>query len=385
MPVNGRDRIVTALFENNKAAEFYISDPDEESLINNIYVGHVSKVIKEAGGAFVRFADKTEGFLPLGRSKNAIYKNKKNTDEIKAEDELLVLVETDALKTKLHGLTAEIKLTGKYLVITTGFTGFNYSKKLSKEEKERLSEELSKFETEYGFIVRTQSRDADIKDVIREAQKLSERLSDIVRYGVSRPAGTCLYSSDEIWGEKLKQIKSDCLEAIVTDDINVYDMLMKSDTIPDGDREKIKFYDDQMVSLYRLNNMEAILDSATQKKVWLKSGGSLIIEQTEAFVCIDVNTSKNIKKNRADELFLEINIEAACEVLRQIRLRQLSGTILIDFINMNEKSSYEELLETVREIVKRDPSEVNVIDITKLGIMEMTRKKRGKSLKEQLA
>ena len=139
-----------------------------------------------------------------------------------------------------------------------------------------------------------------------------------------------------------------------------------------------------MVSLYRLYNFSTIIDRALDKKVMMKSGAYLVIEQTEAFVSIDVNSGKKVNKKKDDEYIYKINLEAAGEAARQIRLRQLSGTILIDFINMKKSIFKEKLIETMKEHVKYDPVSTEVIDMTALGIMELTRKKRGRSLKEQL-
>ena len=389
MPVNGVEKRVTVLFENKEAVEMYVSDLQTECLLNNIYLGHVTKLHTGASGAFVRFDGRQEGFLPSGRIKNPVFKNSKKTDELRPEDELLVRVENEAVKTKLPGLSAELVLTGNYLVIDNSFSGLHFSRKLTETEKNRLYGWLSDTEQPFGFIVRTAAANASEEAVRAEARLLSEKLYRICRYGVSRPAGTCVYRADPLWAEQFRCLALTDAEAeTVTDDAEVFEQLQETAEREGADmagtRQGIRFYSDSMLRLYRLYNLSSLLEKALSDRIWLKSGASLVIEQTEAFVCIDVNSAKSDRKKPREELFLEINLEAAKEAARQIRLRQLSGTILIDFINMKSREDRERLLQEMRSCTERDPAAVSVIDITPLGIMELTRKKRSRSLKEQL-
>lgn len=385
---NGEGRAVV-LYEEEEAVELYLTDPSESSLLNNIYLGHVAKVIAQAGGAFVRFQQGEEGFLPFGKIRQAVYKNKKKDQEICPEDELLVRVDTDALKTKKTGLSAELTINGKFLVISNGFHGIHFSKKLNAEEKEKIADFLKNANGQFGFIVRTSAVRAEEKELTDEAAALEEKLEKIIQYGVSRPWGTCLYRSPSIWMEKFHQLNLETGDQLVTDDPQVYEAALEEMKEAGKERlehlKQVRFYEDKQLPLYRLYNLSTLLSRASEKKVWLKSGASIIIEQTEAFVCIDVNSSKAIQKKVSEEEFLKINLEAATEIARQIRLRRLSGTILIDFINMKKEESEKRLLTEFRRLTQRDHSSVKVVDITPLGIMELSRRKRGPSLQEQIA
>ncbi len=431
MPVNGRRRLVTVLYENGAAVECSLEDPERPSLAGRIYVGHVTRVLPSSGGVFVRFDGQQEGYLPKGRIRGPVFCGVKKKPEIRPEDELLVQVETDALKTKQAGLTTELRLTGKYLVAVSGFHGLNFSKKLTKEDKNRLYELLSPKESTCGmpsceeafvdvssraeqsgkirqkdqpcgFVVRTAAVSAGENELLSEMEALSEKMRQILTFGVTRPAGTCLHTANPVWMEPFRRLNLTEPEvSVVTDDPDIHQNLTElaarqypelaqktrrwdgTEEYTEAFRQKVRLYEDPALKLFRLYNLSAELDAALQEKVWLKSGASLIIQQTEAFVCIDVNSSKMTRKKEQEEAFLEINREAAKEAARQIRLRQLSGTILIDFINMKSPESKALLIREMEAWMRRDPATVNVVDITPLGIMEITRQKRARSLAEQ--
>ena len=146
----------------------------------------------------------------------------------------------------------------------------------------------------------------------------------------------------------------------------------------------ISVYEDSLLPLYKLYRLETIFSEALQEKVWLKSGGFLVIQQTDAFVAIDVNSGKYSSKKQPQEIYKKINLEAAEEIVHQLRLRNLSGMILVDFINMKKEEDQKELLDTLAQLSASDPAELTVIDMTALGIVEMTRKKTRKPLAEQL-
>ncbi len=382
MPFDDRKGIVTVYYEDEIPAEIYIEASGSKEMLNNIYVGHVTKILQNTG-AFVRIDDKNEGFLPLSKFKYAINKNALKNRELKAEDEILVMVEAEAVKTKNPVLTTELKISGKYFVISSAFKGSVFSHKLGSKEKEHITQIISAVKLEYGLIVRTIAGEAEADELIDEANRLSEALDKIIRYGISRTNGTCLYKADDKKIEKLKSLKSENTKAIVTDNEDIYESLMQSDA-DEVIKEKIRIYDDEQLRLFRLYNFSTILERSLDKKVILKSGAYLIIEQTEAFVCIDVNSGKKTNKRRDENYIYQVNLEAAKEAARQIRLRQLSGTILIDFINMKKETLRQQLIEEFKSFIRRDNISTEVIDITKLGIMEVTRRKRGRSLIEQM-
>lgn len=229
----------------------------------------------------------------------------------------------------------------------------------------------------FGFILRTNSGEAAFADVLEEAKKLSGQYVTLKDRAAYLKPFTLMYEPLPAYVEALKNLRLSDLEEIVTDDAQIY-ALMKQHTSA-ALTGQIRLYEDKLLPLDKLYSLETILTQALQKKVWLKSGGYLVIEQTEALTVIDVNSGKMVKKKEA---FLKTNLEAAEELVRQISLRNLSGMILVDFINMKEKKDEEQLIAALKKHLRSDSSGTVYIDMTKLGLVELTRKKNGKTLQE---
>ena len=203
---------------------------------------------------------------------------------------------------------------------------------------------------------------ADVK--ITGKKQLTE---EIKRIGVTRTACTCLYMSDRIWSRIAAREGEKSFDRIVTD------VAQAASDIPSA-----VSYEDTMLKLYKLYNLSTLIDRCTDKKVWLDSGGYLFIEKTEAFYSIDVNSGKSAAKTGDGRL--KFNMEAGKTALEQIRLRQLSGMILIDFINMDTDDEKKQLIEYMKKLALKDPVHTEIVDITPLGIMEITRRRIGRSL-----
>ena len=174
------------------------------------------------------------------------------------------------------------------------------------------------------------------------------------------------------------------LEEIVTDDREIYTQICGEHTREKDGKVPVRLYEDKLLPLSKLYRLEKSLEEALDRKVWLRSGGFLVIEQTEAFVSIDVNSGKFSDKKNTRETFRKINLEAAREIAFQLRLRNLSGIILIDFINMEDEEDKKELLRVLQGYLKKDPVKAAVVDMTPLNIVEVTRKKVEKSLEEEM-
>ena len=185
--------------------------------------------------------------------------------------------------------------------------------------------------------------------------------------------------------EKLSFTNTKELEEIVTDIPEFYDRIKESLEQQDSDEIRLlHLYQDKLLPLYKLYNLEGAFDEICHEKVWLKSGGFLVIQQTEAFVSIDVNSGKYTGKKKAEETYRKINLEAAEEIARQIRLRNLSGIILVDFINMKNPDHQEELFHVLQKYLRRDPVKTRAVDITPLHILEMTRQKVNRPVIEDM-
>ena len=180
--------------------------------------------------------------------------------------------------------------------------------------------------------------------------------------------------------EWLKNLRISDLDEIVTDDREIYELA--GQYAAEAVKEKLRLYEDELLPLYKLYSLETILSRTLNKKVWLKSGGYLVIEQTEALTAVDVNSGKMVKKK---DSFLKTNLEAAEELVRQIGLRNLSGMIIVDFINLQEKAEEEQLVSALKKYIQQENTGIVYVDMTRLGLVELTRKKNGKTLRELFA
>lgn len=386
-PIHNRPCTVTALEEEGRIVEIQIQKPEDSSILGNIYIGKVQKIVPNIQAAFIDISPGCSCYYPLGENQHPFFTSYKTNNTLKAGDELIVQVRTEALKSKIPTVTSNLNIAGKYLVLTTEKTGIGLSAKLSPDEKEYLkSLILPHLQGNYGLIVRTNARDVNSAVLLQELDDLYSQIDQIYKKGMGRSCYSLINSAQSEYIHMLRNISHQTLEAVITDTPEVYERIKNylQDFQPE-DSPKLRLYKDDLLPLYKLYSLETVLTQACQEKVWLKSGGFLMIQQTDAFVAIDVNTGKYQGKKKASETYRKINLEAAKEIAIQLRLRNLSGIILIDFINMTQKDHQEELLNTLRKHLKKDFVKAVVVDITLLHIVEMTRKKIRKSLFEQIS
>ncbi len=366
---------VMVSYENDKATDFTCVYDADESRLGNIYLGYVKDIAKNINAAFIEIEDGIKGYLPLEEAKYAVFANVKNTDKLCQGDKILVQVAKDRIKTKDYALTTKFSLAGRFSCITHGDTRFSISKKIHDESlKESLQTEFEVYSgNSYGLILRTNSQKATVAQIKTEIEELVKKYKDIVNYGVMRPGKTCLYRKENTIVSKVRDYISDSEVTVITDLKAMYDeiKLMKEFY---NMTFSLKLYEEDY-ELYKLYSMTALISEITSKKVWLKSGGYIIIEPTETLTAIDVNTGKYDKGSNKEAALLKINLEAATEIARQLRLRNISGMIIVDFINMQNSDSVSELILHTRQELRKDAVQTNFIDVTKLGLMEITRKK----------
>ncbi|MGN0364238.1 MAG: ribonuclease E/G [Bilifractor sp.] len=380
-PVGNVPCLASVLYEDDRPAEFYIRRKDSRSILGNIYVGRVEHIQQSLNAAFVRFTPDQNGYLPLPPS------HSRKDQQLKEGDEILVQVEKEALKQKLPRLTTSLLLQGRFMVLTKDRKTLNFSRKLEEADRERLQHFFQPLCTgAFGVIVRTNAAEASDEELRMEWESLSSGFIRILEHGPERTCYSCLYRTESDAVYLLKQCPAHALKRLVTDDPETKQELDAyiAATFSEEDRPEAVLYEDRMLDLYKLYNMTTLFASLKSRTVWLKSGGFLVIEQTEAFVSVDVNTGRYTGNKNYAKLVRLTNEEAAAEIAAQIRLRQLSGTILVDFINMKEPGEQKDLTARMREAFQNDPARPRVIDITALDIMEITRTKRRKSFKEQL-
>ncbi|VYT26114.1 Ribonuclease G [uncultured Blautia sp.] len=390
MEIEGVSCNTCALEEDGHIMELMLEEKGKKSILGNIYVGQVENIAANIQAAFVMIDPDTRCYLPLSDVKNPVFSSGRTGDApLRPGDMLLVQVSREAMKGKLPAITTNLNFTGKYLVLTTGEKKIGFSKKLIQEEKNKLNkwleEERAVSPREYGIVVRTNAGEASKEEFLTELSFLKSLYEKTAVYGRSRTCFSCVYETEPFYMNAVRDTYSKHLDEIVTDIPEVFEHITAYlKEVSHGEENKVRLYEDALLPLYKLYRIGIALEEVQKQKVWLKSGGFLVIQQTEAFVSIDVNSGKFTGKKKAEETYRKINLEAAGEIARQLRLRNLSGIILIDFINMENPDHQDELFHVLQKHLRKDSVKAKAVDITPLHILEMTRKKVRRPLSEDL-
>ena len=370
------------LFEDGKAME--IRCYEDGSILGNVYRARVSNLSPNINAAFVDIQKGESCYLSM---------DDYHGEKLRVGDLLTVQVVRDKIKTKRYAVTTDISLQGDYAV-TTLFAPVGVSTKitdssrkknlktlmqkilLAEQEAQLYLAEGNAVETErikkidIGGIIRTQAEYAEDAVIEREIETQARLLYSIMKKAEYATQYTCLYHTEVEYIKDIRRMHALQDVEIVTDISEV------TEAIPE-----IPLYTDAYTLVLRYS-LASLLEKTLSKRAYLKSGAYLVIEPTEAMTVIDVNSGKSIKGKNAEEQFLKINIEAAKEIARQLRLRNISGIVMIDFINMKEDTHNQELVKRLAEFVRTDPVRTTVVDMTKLGLVELTRQKGKRALHE---
>ena len=383
------NKILTALYENDVMTELHCCGQNvqaETIMLGNIYVGKVKNIVRNINAAFVEIANGIECYYAIDENPSPIFSHKIGKQPLCVGDELLVQVSKEAVKTKVPTVSSKLNFTGKFAVLTYGDIRSGVSKKLGKADRERLQKNAMPFASEeYGFIIRTNAKDVDDAVLEKEIQHLILEYERLKETAKTRVCFSCLKSAPKPYLSELRNIYQEGLTEIVIEDKVIYQEVKEflASEQPE-DLDKLRLYEDKTLPLHKLYSIETHVSNTLKSHVWLKSGAYLVIQPTEALTVIDVNTGKCVNKKKDDEAYLKINLEAAKEAAKQIRLRNLSGIILIDFINMDKKESMDALLDVFEKELKKDPICTSLIDVTKLQLVEVTRKKVRKPFHEAI-
>lgn len=403
-------RLLSLLIQNSQILSIQVHRPNNYAL-GNIYIGRIQNISKNIEAAFVDLGKGYLTFLPLAESKYAFLTNRKPDGSLKTGDELLVQLVKEPMKTKLAGVTTDITLSGNYAVVGRRSDALQKGCPLDKQAAAPICQDISKESCEegivqvsnklgrkqqdrfrnitalkqiaahYRLIVRTNAGAlTEEEPLTAEAQLLTKQLEHILQTASGRTCYSCLYHTKPEYLHFIENTYKAQYDEIITDLPPIYqalqEHLLKTD-IP------LRFYEDSMLPLYKLYSLEIRIKELLDKRVWLKSGGYLVIEPTEALVSIDVNSGKCERGRDQEETFLKINLEAARMIALHLRARNLSGIILVDFINLKQKEHIQQLIESMRSLLKKDSVTADVVDMTGLGLMEITRKKVNPSFYEQ--
>lgn len=379
-----KDYIVSAINEGGRIEELSVEEK-QGSMIGNIYIGKVKNIVSNIRAAFVEIEGGQLCYYSLAENKHPFFVTPKNSQKLVVGDEILVQVEKEAIKTKAPVVTSHLNITGKYVVLTTGKSYLGISNKITdQEERKRLREICSPFVTEeYGIVVRTNGQGATKMQLEREIKVLADRLQHIYEIAPYRNCFQLIYESDKGYLCYLRDQNASKMKHIYIDQEDLYEEVRQYLlTYQEEDIDKLVDYRNKPLSLNQCYGIEKVINGALRKRVWLDSGAYLVIEPTEAMVVIDVNTGKAIGKKNMKEHILNVNLEAAKEIVRQLRLRNLSGIIIVDFIDMKGEIDRETLMKEFAKYLKADRNKTDLIEMTKLNLVEITRKKGKRALHE---
>ncbi len=387
-----RGKILSLLFHGNRLVRAR-AEKENGNILGNIYVAKVKSILKNIHAAFVEIEPGYPCFLSLERIRKPLLMNRAYDGRVLAEDEILVQVYKEAAKTKSPAVTCSLSLDGRYCAVSMDRPGVAYSSKLSEKARRRIREALEKegvleeYEKKNGIVIRTNAKSLgeDISPLADEIRRFSAKLQEIMDMACHRTCYSVLHEAEPAYLTAIRdEYEGQCGE-IVTDDPGIYEKIMAyREANPSFHMPEARLYQDERLPLHKLYSVETRLQEALGKKVWLKSGGYLVIEPTEALTVIDVNTGKLASGKDMEQTWLRINMEATEEIALQLALRNISGIIIVDFINMKPEEHNKKLMSHFGNLLKQDAVRTELMDITALGLVEITRMKTSKPLREQL-
>jgi ribonuclease G len=395
-----------ALLENGHIAELYIERSRERGIVGNIYKGKVIRVLPGMQAAFVDIGLEKAAFLYVadvldemeaveqfveGNSQHA--KPAEGTpnehpplppieDLLQEGQEILVQVAKEPIGTKGARITSHISLPGRHLVYMPTVDHIGISRRIEHdEEKDRLRQIVEQIRPPgTGFIVRTAAEGKSEEDLHADMEFLVGLWQDIARRRENRRAPLLIHSDLDVTSKVLRDILTEDVDRIVVDTQEEYDKIVRFiGTFMPRLKYVIELYDDDE-PIFDAFGLEVEIARALGRKVWLKSGGYIIIEQTEALTAVDVNTGRYVGKHNLEDTILKTNLEAVREIAFQLRLRNIGGLIIIDFIDMEKELHREKVHSALEEALKNDKAKTNILKISELGLVEMTRKRVRESI-----
>jgi len=405
-----------AVLEGRSLIEHYVSRPSDDvsEIHGNIYLGKVQNVLPGMEAAFVDIAtpknavlyrgdvtyerddldgDKSQPPAPkpkkprsrLGRRKD----DARIEDLLSAQQSILCQVTKNPIAHKGARLSTEVSLPGRFVVLVPNSDTYGISKRLNDKERRRLRNILDKVKpSEHGVIVRTAAQDVTAEEIERDVRRLLDQWKQINELASKAKAPSLLFREPELVVRVIREEFNRDYRGVIIDDPGLYQQVKGyMETVTPALADRIEFHDPKTESLplFERYHVAEQLRKAVDQKVWLPSGGSLVIDHTEALTVIDVNTGKNVGKSNLEETVFRNNLEAAEEIAKQLRLRDIGGIIVIDFIDMEIKKNRDEVVSSFEKALARDKTRTQVSGISELGLVEMTRRRTGEGLLESVS
>ncbi len=383
-----------ALLEDRALAELYIERAKDRGIVGNIYKGKVMKVLPGMQAAFVDVGLERSAFLYVsdvsGRVEDyeemgfhgeemALYFNPSSPieDLLSEGQEIMVQVSKEPLGTKGTRITSHVTLPGRYLVFMPTVDHVGVSRRIKDEkERRRLREIVQTIKPPSGgFIVRTASEGAEMEEIRTDMEFLLRLWENVQKRRENQPAPSLIHSDLTMVLRAIRDILSPQVNRIVIDSKEEYDNIISFiNTYMPRQKYEITLFENKE-PIFDAYGIEMEIDKISGRKVWLKSGGYIVIDMTEALVAVDVNTGRYVGKRNLADTILKTNLEAAKEISYQLRLRNIGGIIIIDFIDMEREGDREKVYQVLEEALKKDRQKTNIFKISELGLVEMTRKR----------
>ena len=375
---------VICLVENGKLIEVYNENKKSKKARNegNIYLGIVKDIIPGMQAAFIDIGTEKNSFIHVKdvvpqkkKKKKKKNKNKKIKNIKKKKKKLVVQVQKDSNDKKGARTTTHIKLTGKYIILMPNTNIITISQKITEQkEKDRLLDIVKKNLPEnMGAIVRTAAEKEKSDELVKDLKRLKDKWNKIKeQFNKSKEKQKLLYENSKIIKKMLLDLTKNKIEKIIINDKKEYEEINKKlETLQE---KNIKLELDKNNNLFKRYEIEKQIEKSQQRKIWLNCGGFITIDLTEALVAIDVNSGKFTGKSTLEDTVYKVNYEATIEIAKQLRLRDIGGIIIIDYIDMKKQENKDKIEKLLKDVLKNDRAKTQVEGFTKLNLMEMTRK-----------
>ncbi|GAB4168410.1 MAG: Rne/Rng family ribonuclease [Calditrichia bacterium] len=395
-----------AILEGNKLVEVFVERPDNERMVGDIYKAQVKKVVPGMQAAFIDIGHEQDAFLHFSDfdstnpemfleeddeydddEKESTPVKKRMTDEeiaqfLRKNKELIVQIVKEPISNKGPRVSMDIAIPGRFLVLVPNENRVGISKKISNRDERRRLRDIARkiLPKNYGLIVRTVAEGKKEKDIKQDLQKLLKTWRQVEQKIKNSPSPMLIYKDMSMASSVIRDLFTHDVERVVVDSRKLYRDIISylKDTAP-GLEKRVEYYKSKE-PIFDAFNIEQELQNSIEKKVWLKNGGYLFIEHTEALVSIDVNSGKYFGKKDHEAHSLKINLEAAREIARQVRLRDIGGLIVIDFIDMQEEANKEKIVNELKKEFSKDKATTKIADVSPFGLIEMTRQRIRPSL-----
>ena len=397
----GRRETRAAFLEDRRVVEVYIERASQQRVVGNIYKGRVENVLPGMSAAFVNIGLERNAFLYVddardyekllangsNKAKNNKRKGRGIRDVLKQGQSIIVQVTKEPIGTKGARVVTHLTIPGRYLVLMPTVEHIGVSRRIQDEkERERLKKAAKALKPKgMGLIVRTLAEGQSQEELEQDIKFLTKVWEQIQRRGKRTGSPALLYKDHDLVYRLIRDWFSREFSRFIVDSREEYQKVLEIlDTIAPHLRSRVFYYHDENIPIFEFYGVEEDLKRALKRKVWLDSGGYLVIDQTEALTSIDVNTGKYTGSKNLAATVLKTNIEAARELARQLRLRDIGGIIIIDFIDMASSADEEKVLAALEAELKNDRSKTHILGLTNLGMVEMTRKKTRQNIGEYL-